>query len=75
MGRKTEYVSLRLKEDTLGRMREIRKAYEECYGRRFTYDALARQLMASVEDGDPAVWEAYCRRDMEIDVKGGKPGI
>ena len=72
MGRKTEYGSLRLKKETLGRLRELRKAYEECYGRTFTYDAFVRQMMASVEEGDPAVWEAYCRHDMERDVRSGR---
>ena len=62
-----KYGSLRLKEDTIAFLRNLKDAFEICYGHPFTYDGFIRQLSASLEAGDPAVWEMYCLRDMQRD--------
>ena len=56
------YRSLRLKEDTLENLRDLREAYEITYGKTFTYDEFVQQMAASIEEGDPAVWEVFCLR-------------
>lgn len=56
------YRSLRLKEDTLDNLRDLREAFEITYGKSFTYDEFVQQMAASIEDGDPAVWEVFCLR-------------
>lgn len=72
MSRKTKFGALRLRAETLGCLRLLKKAYEECYGRRFTNDGFVDRMTASVEEGDPAVWDAYCRMDMERDMAQGR---
>lgn len=72
MARKTKYGAMRLRMKTLETLRGLKKAYEECYGIPLTYDAFVCKLMDSVEAGDPAVWDAFCRRDMERDIAAGR---
>lgn len=62
MGNDTKYGSLRLKEDTLDYLRDLKEAYELTYGHPFTYDEFVRAMTDSIDDGDPAVWEMFCLR-------------
>ena len=63
----SKYGSLRLKEDTLEFLHYLKEAYEITYSKPFTNDAFIRQMTASIEAGDPAVWEMFCLRDMQRD--------
>lgn len=55
-----QYGSLRLKPETIEFLKELREAFEASYGKKFTMDEFIRQMAASVEEGDPGVWELYC---------------
>ena len=53
--------ALRLKKDTLDKLRDLKVAFEACYLESMTFDRFVEQLISSVEDGDVAVWETYCK--------------
>lgn len=53
--------SLVLKRDTIEHLMAMKKAYEITYNRAFDLDAFIMQMSASVEEGDVAVWEEYCK--------------
>lgn len=55
-----KYKALRLREETLDKLRIMKRAFEIAYRKDFTNDDFISQMAASVEDGDPAVWEFYC---------------
>ena len=55
-----KYGALRLQEETLDDLRTLKQAFEITYGKSFTNDEFIKQMAASVEDGDIAVWETYC---------------
>lgn len=57
---KEEFGAFRLKKDTVEFLRKMKEAFELTYGRELTNDEFIRQMAASVEAGDIAVWEAYC---------------
>ena len=57
----TEGESLILKRDTIDHLMKMKKAYEIAYNRTFDLDTFIIQLSASVEGGDIAVWEEYCK--------------
>lgn len=61
MTRDNEYGALRVKTDTIESLKDLKAAFEVSYGRKFTNDEFIRQMAASVEEGDPGVWEIYCR--------------
>lgn len=67
MAKATEYGALRLKKGTLEFLRTLKEAFELCYKKNFTYDEFIRQMAASVEEGDVAVWETYCEIEMKKD--------
>ena len=62
MDRKDEYVSVRVKRSTKETLSELMEAYSVCYGKPFTFDAVVNQMVASIEEGDVAVWERSGRR-------------
>ena len=41
-------------------MKVLKNAYEECYGKKMTFEDVIRKMMSSIEVGDPTVWEMYC---------------
>ena len=53
--------SLILKRDTIDHLMKMKLAYEITYNRTFDIDAFIMQMSASVEEGDVAVWEEYCK--------------
>lgn len=65
MDRKDEYVSVRVKRSTKETLSELMEAYSVCYGKPFTFDAVVNQMVASIEEGDVAVWELYCMRQAQ----------
>jgi hypothetical protein len=65
MGKSDEYRTLRLKKETMDRMRDLKESYEMTYGRKMTYDEFCQKLVACVEDGDVAVWELFCLRQQQ----------
>lgn len=67
MAKKDGYGAVRLKAETLGRLRELKGSYELTYGKKMSYDEFMSRLMACVEDGDLAVWELYCLRQQQKD--------
>lgn len=56
--------ALRLKWDTLKRVKHLKIAFESTYGKEMTNDEFVGQLIAAVEEGDMAVWERFC--DIEL---------
>lgn len=67
MAKDNEYGAFRLKNETLEFLRLMKQAFELNYGKTFTNDEFIRQMAASVEEGDVAVWETYCELDMKIE--------
>ena len=56
--------SLILKRDTIDHLMKMKKAYEIAYNRTFDLDTFLVQMSASVEEGDIAVWEEYCKSQL-----------
>lgn len=66
MAKDNEYGALRVKTDTVEFLKDLKAAYEMSYGCKFTMDEFLRQMAASVEDGDPAVW-IHCKMQTQKD--------
>ena len=62
-----DYGAIRLKKETIEFLKTLKQAFELSYGKSFTNDEFIRQMAASVEDGDVAVWETYCEIEMKKD--------
>lgn len=67
MTKENEYGAFRLKKDTIDFLRSMKEAFELSYGKDFTNDEFIRQMAASVEEGDVAVWEIFCENEMRKD--------
>ena len=77
MSEKMTFKAIRVPEALMEDIKVLKSAYEECYGRKMTYEDVLRQMMASIEDGDPAVYEMYCamqtsRQEMQEKIKSLK---
>ena len=59
MNEKITFKSIRVPESLMEDIKVLKSAYEECYGKKMTFEDVIRKMMASIEDGDPAVWEMY----------------
>ena len=59
---KYNYGALRLKRDTIEFLKDMKDAFEDSYGKKFTMDSFIRQMASAVEDGDPGVWDIYCTK-------------
>lgn len=64
---KEEFGNYRLKKSTLEFLRRMKMAFELSYEKEFTNDEFVRQMAASVEDGDVAVWDIFCELDQTMD--------
>ena len=62
-----KYGTFRLKKETIDYLQTMKHAFEICYGKSFTNDEFVKQMAASVEDGDVAVWETFCELSEKID--------
>lgn len=49
----------RLKKETIAFLKMMKHAFEVTYNKPFTNDEFIKQMAASVEDGDVAVWEMF----------------
>lgn len=58
------FSAFRLKKETINCLQDLKKSFELSYGRDFSNDEFIHQLVASVEDGDVAVWEIFCKLQM-----------
>ncbi len=56
-----KYTGFRLKKETMKELVDLRKAYSLSYGKDFSNDEFVHQLIASVEGGDPSVWDFFCQ--------------
>lgn len=65
--KKYGFCSISLKVETVSDLKLMKEAFEASYGRKFTMDEFLHQLAASVEDGDPGVWEIYCTMQTQRD--------
>lgn len=54
------YGTLRLNQEVIDLLKDMKSAFEVSYQKKFTMSKFLEQMTASVEDGDPAVWEIYC---------------
>lgn len=64
---KEEYGAYKLKKSTIEFLRRMKMAFELSYEKEFTNDEFVKQMAASVEDGDVAVWEIYCELDQTME--------
>lgn len=55
------YANIEVSRETRERLAALSDAFGKCYGHRVGLDELVARLEACVEDGDPAVWEEYCK--------------
>ena len=60
MNEKMTFKSIRVPEPLMEDMKALKSAFEECNGKKMTFEDVIRTMMASVEEGNPAVWEMYC---------------
>ena len=60
MNEKLTFKSIRVPESLMEDLKVLKSAYEECYGKKMTYEEILRKMMANLEEGDPAVHEMYC---------------
>lgn len=60
-----EYGSIRVKLSTIEFLKEMKEAFDASYGKKFTMDEFINQMAASIEDGDPGVWEIYCTQKVQ----------
>lgn len=65
MATESEYGAFRLRKDTLEFLQTMKQAFELSYGKKFTNDEFVKQMAASVEEGDVAVWEIYCTMELQ----------
>lgn len=57
----TDGEQITLRKETIECLVALKKAYESVYNRTFDFDSFLVQMSASVEEGDIAVWEEYCK--------------
>ena len=57
--------TLTLDNSTINSLLKMKRAYEMVYNKEFTMDEFVIQMSASVEEGDIAVWEEYCKAQEE----------
>lgn len=60
----SESNSLPLEKTTLDSLLKMKRAFDIVYNKEFTMDEFINQMSASVEEGDVAVWEEYCKAQM-----------
>lgn len=65
MAQRSDYGTLRIKPETIELLKELKDAFDASYGKRFTMDEFVRQMAASIEEGDPGVWEIYCTQQAQ----------
>ena len=58
------FSAFRLKKDTVRYLQDMKRAFELSYGKEFSNDEFIKQMAASVEAGNPAVWEIWCRMQL-----------
>lgn len=58
---KNTFSAYRLKKESIGRLQQIKIAYEAVYERKMTNDEFINHLVDCIDDGDLAVWEYYCQ--------------
>jgi len=61
-----DILKLVFSDKTLEDLKLWKKAYEDSYNSDFSYERLVTQMTASVEDGDPNVYEMYCRIKVKV---------
>ena len=54
-----DFGNYRLKKETIDFLKRMKQAFEVTYNKPFTNDEFIKQMAASVEEGDVAVWEMY----------------
>lgn len=58
------FSAFRLRKETVRYLQDLKRSYEISYGREFTNDEFIQTMVASVEAGDPSVWDIFCRMRM-----------
>lgn len=51
--------SLRLRKATIESLKDLHLAFEVAYLHQFSNDQFIQKMIDCIEDGDPAVWDAY----------------
>ena len=66
-----EFGNFRVSKKTIETLSKLKIAFESCYARHITNDDLIQKLIDCVEDGDEAVYQAFCdilaKEEMEQD--------
>ncbi len=60
MNEKMTFKAIRVPESLMEDMKVLKRAFEESYGKKMTFEDVLRQMIASIEDDDPSVYEIYC---------------
>lgn len=53
------YGNLRLSKATITTLKDLHLAFEMAYLHQFSNDQFIQKMIDCIEDGDPAVWDAY----------------
>lgn len=67
MAKENDFGAFRLKKETVQYLRVMKQAFELSYCKDFTNDEFIKQMAASVEEGDVAVWEIFCELNDKLD--------
>ena len=62
--KKSLFSAFRLKKDSVKLLQDMKEAFAYSYGHEMTNDEFIEHLVASVEGGEPGVWEIYCKQQM-----------
>jgi len=58
---KKAYGVIGLPKELIEDLKTLKIAFQHNYKRSMTYEDILRQMIAGLEDGDPAVYEDYCK--------------
>ena len=77
MNDKMTFKAIRVPETLMEDIKVLKSAYEECYGKKMTFEDVLRQMMTSIESSDPAVYDIFVtmlnsRQEMQERIKALK---
>jgi len=64
---KKDYGVIGLPKELVNDLKTLKIAFQHNYNRPMTYEDIIRQMIAGLEDGDPAVYEDYSKMKLKMD--------
>jgi len=58
---RSAFSAFRIKKGTVKYLQDMKRAFEIYYGKELSNDDFIEQLAQSVENGNPAAWDIFCR--------------